>query len=75
MNKDVLDDNMKETSIVSQRLVYDTLASSNVKVHEFQVSQEIRKSCILACNNYNIDHAMEKDNQVMNSGVKTKKKI
>ena len=43
VNKEVLDDNMTEKSIVSQRLVYDTLASSNVKVHEFEVSQELRK--------------------------------
>ena len=33
----------QEKSIVSQRLVYDTLASNNVRVHEFQVSQELRE--------------------------------
>ena len=67
---------MKEKSIVSQRLVYDTLASSNVKVHEFQVSQELRKSCILACKKYKIDLAMEKDYRVMNSmELKRKRKF
>ena len=76
INKEVLGDNMKEKSIVSQRLVYDTLASSNVEVHEFQVSQELRKSCILACKNYKIDLAMEKDSRVMSSmELKRKRKF
>ena len=42
INKEVVDDNMKEKCLISQRIVYDTIQSCyDGKVSDFQVTPEL----------------------------------
>ena len=43
--KEVNDVNLHEISLVSPRLVYDQIASSKVKLHEYPISKEMVKYC------------------------------
>ena len=53
INKEVVDDNMKEKSLISQRIVYDTIHSCyDGKVLDFQVTPGLRKACRLAYRKY-----------------------
>ena len=53
INKEVVDDNMKEKSLISQRITYDTIQSCyDGKVLDFQVTPELRKACRLAHQKY-----------------------
>ena len=56
INKDVLDDNMQEKSLISQRIVYDTIQSCyDGKVLDFQITPELRKSCRVAHQKYKLE--------------------
>ena len=62
VNKEVIDHNMKEKSITSQRTVYDGIQQhSSNKVSNFPVSAEMRKSCSLSHQRYKDD--LEKKKQ------------
>lgn len=52
INKELLIENLQEKSIVSQRVVYDHLQSSNVDLHEYQLSNGLLKSCKAARQRY-----------------------
>ena len=71
VNREVLDDNMKELSLVSQRTVYDTLHSNQkVPLHEFSITAELRKSCRLAYQQYKLEQA-----KINESNAKTDKNL
>ena len=56
VNKEVLDDNMQEKSLISQRIVYDTIQSCyDGKALDFQITPELRKSCRLAHQKYKLE--------------------
>ena len=55
VNKEVLQGNLQETSLISQRLVHDTLQSNNTKSQEFIFSKDLRKSCMLLYQKYNLE--------------------
>ena len=52
INREVLDVNMQEKSLTSQRIVYDTLQDSDQKIHEINITQDLRKHCRLAYQKY-----------------------
>ena len=52
INREVLDVNMQEKSLTSQRIVYDTLQHSDQKIHEIIITQDLRKHCLLAYQKY-----------------------
>ena len=52
INREVLDVNMQEKSLTSQRIVYDTLQHSDQKIHEIINTQDLRKHCLLAYQKY-----------------------
>ena len=53
VNKEVLDDNMKEKSLISQRIVYGTIKSCcDGKILNFQTTPELRKASRLAHQKY-----------------------
>ena len=52
VNKEVLQDNLQETSLISQRLVYDTLQSNNTKPQKFVITKDLRKSSMLCMRSY-----------------------
>ena len=47
VNKEIMDVNMQEDALISQRLVYDHLIQSEKEVWEFPITPELRKSCKL----------------------------
>ena len=55
VNKEVLQDNLQETSLNSQRLVYNTLQSNNSKPQEFIITKDLRKSCVLWYQKYKLE--------------------
>ena len=56
LNKEVLDNNMQQKSLISQRIVYDTKQSCyDGKVLDFQVTPELRKSSRFTHQKYKLD--------------------
>ena len=56
VNKEVIDHNMKEKSITSQRTVHDDIQQhSSNKVSDFPISVEMRKSCSFSHQRYKDD--------------------
>ena len=47
-DKEVLNINMKEKSLISQKHVYDKLNSDDVNASNFQITAALGKNCILA---------------------------
>ena len=45
VNADMLLPNMLQSSLVSRRLVYDTLSSMNLEVSEFEVTDDLLQHC------------------------------
>ena len=52
INKAMLVENLEETSIKGQRLLYNYMASKNVTIHEFIIPKEVTLSCKSACSEY-----------------------
>ena len=50
---EVLDQNMEELSLVSQRLAYDKLLASGVKFHEYKIPTDLLTTCKSANSRYN----------------------
>ena len=50
VNKKLLD--IKEKSLIAQRIIHDKIVSEGGKVIEFDISSDLRKSCILASQRY-----------------------
>ena len=57
INKAMMVENLEETSIKGQRLLYDYKASRNVTIHEFVIPREVTLSCKSAYCKYKV--AME----------------
>ena len=75
VNKQLIDTNMKEKSLVSQRLIHDKILSENVNVSTFQISPELRKSCMLASQRYKQDLEKQKMEKIaQGEGLKRKLK-
>lgn len=45
INSDLLAPNLKTESLVAQRLVYDTIALSEIPVADFELTKELMQSC------------------------------
>ena len=63
VNTEVLDPNMEELSLKSQRLIYDQILASEVKVHELKITKDLVKECKLAHRRYTEHLSARKDNQ------------
>ena len=55
VSKEVLQDNLRETSLISQRLVYDTLQSNNAKPQEFIITKDLSKNSMLLYQKYELE--------------------
>ena len=47
-----MDTNVKEKSLLSQRIVYDKITSDNISARSFVITSEFQKSCMLASQCY-----------------------
>ena len=54
VNEDMLLPNMKKETLVGMRLVYDTMKSQDVKIHEFNITDKMVQSCSQARAKYDI---------------------
>ena len=63
VNKEVLEPNMKELSLILQIIVYGQVIASNVKIHEFKITNDLSKSCKLTRSHYTQYLAKIKDTQ------------
>jgi hypothetical protein len=45
VNEDMLQQNIKQETVVSLRLIYDTMKSLDIKIHNFVISDELLQSC------------------------------
>ena len=63
VNTEVLDPNMEELSLKSQRLVYDQILASEVKVHELKINKDLVKECKLAHRRYTEHLSARRDNK------------
>ena len=43
INKEILDNNLQEKSLISQRLIYDHFTSENIVLHEYFIPQALKK--------------------------------
>lgn len=78
VNDEVQEVNMEELSLISQRMVYDELSSTNVKVHQYQITTDLIKRCNQASKHYKAYLAEKKDTvlseeKVVKESLSTKK--
>lgn len=52
VNKDLVDTNIKEKSLISQHLIYDKIVSDYVGISFLVIMPKLRKSCMLASQRY-----------------------
>ena len=62
---------MKETSLIAQHIIHDKIVSQVGKVSEFDISSDLRKSCMLASQRYKQD-LKEQRRQKVNPGKSLK---
>ena len=55
VNKEVVDYNMEEKSMTSQRLVYDAVHDGKAKLTDFKITPALRKSCLLSHQHYKME--------------------
>ena len=66
VNKLVSDTNMKEDSLIAQRLIYDTIKRFG-EVSEFPISRELRKSCRSAKSRMRLDNEKKSQEKVVSA--------
>ena len=54
VNKEILQDKLQETSLISQQLIFDTIHSTEQKLHNFAISPALYRSCKSAYSNYKV---------------------
>ena len=74
INSEVIDHNMQEKSLTSQRLVYDAIDNGSSQLSDFQITPALRKSCLLSYQRYKLE--LEKNaKEKANNGADLKRKI
>ena len=71
VNKELINTNMKEKSLIAQRIIRDKIVSEGGKVSEFGISSDLRKSCMLASQSYKQNLKEQREHKV-NSGKSLK---
>ena len=69
INKQLMDTNMKEKSLVTQRIVYDQITSASIGVRSFIITPELWKSSVLASQRYK-EELKRNETQSQVSGVR-----
>ena len=54
INKTILDSNLQENSLITQRLIYNDFTSENIVLDEYVIPQALKKSCKLANGRYKL---------------------
>ena len=72
VNKELLVENLEESSLISQRIVYDHVQASKRDLHQFSISQGLTKSCKLARSRYS--QHLEDQKSKVDAGRKAEKR-
>lgn len=72
VNKELLVENLEETSLISQRITYDHVQTSKQDLHQFHISQGLIKSCKLARSRYS--QHLEDQKSIVAAGRKAEKR-
>ena len=64
VNKELVDTNMKEKTLIAQCIIHDKIVSKGSKVNEFDISSDLRKSCMLASQHYKQDLKEQREQKV-----------
>ena len=62
INKEVLTPNLKKVSLTAMHLIHDTISTQQVEVANFDITEELFKSCSHASNRYRM-HLMGKQKE------------
>ena len=73
INKDILDPNLQETSLVAQCLVFDTVKSTGIRVENFPIAQKLVKLCASAHMRYTV-YLEEKKKEEAKVGIQKRRK-
>ena len=73
INKHLLVENLKETSLKGQRLAYDYFTSLNTKLHDYIIPKELLLSCKHAHSRYREEHAKLKSDDLKDEKEKKAK--
>lgn len=63
VNKEVVDTNMQELSLVSQRIIYDQIKANGVKLQEYKISSDMLKACAQSHKKYERYMADKKEDE------------
>ena len=74
VNKEVLQDNMQEKSLVAQRVIYDSLYSAELKVHQIKICKEMQVHCKNASSRYR-NYLREQENVKIDTARASKRKL
>ena len=74
VNPDVLEDNIKDDSIVSKRLVKDYMTSNKLKPHTVEITSQMRAHCRRARQRYH-QHLEEQKKNAEKLSVETAKEV
>ena len=74
VNQEVQEVNMEELSLISQRMVYDELSSTNVKVHQYQLTTDLIKRCNQS-SKHNKAYLAERKDTVLSEEKSRKRKL
>ena len=74
VNKELLVENLKEVSLLAQRIVYEQLTATKQDVHTFKISNDLIKSCKAARSKYML-HLDEKREQAVGNKKAEKQKL
>ena len=64
VNKEVLQDNLQAKSLISRRLIYDTLIYTDSELHSFTISPALCKSCKFAFSKYIADLERQREEKI-----------
>ena len=63
INKNTLQENLQEKSLIGRRLIYDEVKASGKQPHNFEISNGLVLNCKTAHARYTVDLAKNKENQ------------
>ena len=75
INKEMLVDNMRQTSLINQRLIFDHLSVENTELADFTISKDLLNSCKCASGKYKRSLEENKKEKVQSEGASKRKLI
>ena len=75
INKEMMVENMKQSSVVSQRMICDHMTAAKIELHEFKITKELLVSCRTAAAKYRSALKEQKENEIISHKANKRKMI